>query len=168
MHQIKLETRCTVSYDILSRYLKQWGFFSSLFTNEGSVLTHLGYCGIAAGCGCCRAAPASHTRAESSPNSAGWNDTMQYRDRDRGGFQPARWQKQAQLKRLTFLCIHSVTAGHRLWLQGHVNLWPLELLSTQWGFWDMWCLGLRPNMPAKCPNKRSIIPSPLRNLDRLT
>lgn len=31
---------------------------------------HLGYCGIAAGCGCCIAAHASHTRAVSSPNSA--------------------------------------------------------------------------------------------------
>lgn len=33
-------------------------------------LPHLGYCGIAAGGGCCTAAHISHIRAESSPNSA--------------------------------------------------------------------------------------------------
>lgn len=33
-------------------------------------LAHLGYCGIAAGCGCCTAERASHIHAASSPNSA--------------------------------------------------------------------------------------------------
>lgn len=46
-------------------------------------LAHLGYCGIAAGCGCCTAALVSHTRAESSPNSA--ENTAKVRQGDTAG-----------------------------------------------------------------------------------
>lgn len=39
-------------------------------SRERDHLAHLGYCGTAAGCGCCTGARVSHTRAVSSPNSA--------------------------------------------------------------------------------------------------
>lgn len=44
--------------------------FTTAVCVRGDNIAHLGYCEIAAGCGCCTGALASHTRAESSPNSA--------------------------------------------------------------------------------------------------
>ncbi len=65
------------SHLIIMRPTAQGVMFS---TGVRGRLAHLGYCGIAAGCGCCTAAHASHTLAESSPNSAeGKKDSTQVR-----------------------------------------------------------------------------------------